>query len=337
VNDSVVYAAGWCTILKTTDGGQNWIAIRNGVIPCQPILQALWFHDENTGWFGGRVQAMRTLDGCNTIIDSVRVEADIEDLHFKNVTTGVAATYGTIFRTTNSGVNWYEILLPVHNFVPNLRRVTFLSDTGWTVGANNVVYKTINYGESWDSLTKIPMGPQQGLRCIEFSSALIGYAGGDSGKMFKTMDGGNTWWRQLTTQFGPGGFSSIFAYNDSVVWAVGGGAGYIINTTNGGGLLLEVEENISEVPESYYIFQNYPNPFNPKTIINYKLQITSYIDLKVYDALGIEVANLVNEKKIPGSYDVLFDGTDLPSGIYFYTLSINKNYFNTKRMVQSNK
>jgi len=335
VNDSVVYATGWCTILKTSNGGENWIAIRNGVLPCQPILEALWFYDENIGWFCRRVQVMRTIDGCKTIIDSMRIEDDIADVHFKNFTTGVAVSYGTSFRTTNSGVNRYKVSLPIHNFsYPDARRISLIDNLGWIAGGSNVVYKTTNYGESWDSLTKIPMGPQQGLRCIEFSSTHIGYAGGDSGKMFKTIDGGNTWWHQLATQFGPGPFGSLYAYNDSVVWATGGAAGrYIIHTTNGGGLLLEVEENISEDPESYYIFQNYPNPFNPKTIISFQLAVNSYVVLKVYDVKGNKVTDLVDERKNAGRYEVIFEGTNLASGVYFYELSINKNYSYTKRMV----
>ena len=65
----------------------------------------------------------------------------------------------------------------------------------------------------------------------------------------------------------------------------------------------------------------------------YSIPNTQYIILKVYDALGKEVAALVNEQKNPGSYEVEFDGSDLSSGIYFYSLQIDGKIIETKSMV----
>ncbi|MBK7104287.1 MAG: Type 1 glutamine amidotransferase-like domain-containing protein [Ignavibacteriae bacterium] len=84
--------------------------------------------------------------------------------------------------------------------------------------------------------------------------------------------------------------------------------------------------------------QNYPNPFNPNTTINYSIPNVgsdfslSNATLKVYDILGREVAELVNQKQNPGNYKIQFDGRNLPSGIYFYTLHTN-NFSITKSMV----
>jgi len=87
-------------------------------------------------------------------------------------------------------------------------------------------------------------------------------------------------------------------------------------------------------PKNYYLSQNYPNPFNPKTIINYELQVTSdeFVNLKVFDVLGNETATLVNEKQQAGSYNIEFDGSNLPSGIYFYRLKTD-NFIEVKRMM----
>jgi len=93
------------------------------------------------------------------------------------------------------------------------------------------------------------------------------------------------------------------------------------------------ETIFSEIPKDYSLLQNYPNPFNPNTIINYQLSIFNFVSLKVYDILGNQVASLVNENKPAGRYEVEFDGSDFPSGIYFYSLSINGNVIDTKRMV----
>jgi len=82
----------------------------------------------------------------------------------------------------------------------------------------------------------------------------------------------------------------------------------------------------------YALEQNYPNPFNPTTTIKYQIPEQSFFTLKVYDVLGNEIACLVNEKKSVGSYEVKFDATELPSGIYFYRMQAG-NYADTKKMV----
>ena len=98
------------------------------------------------------------------------------------------------------------------------------------------------------------------------------------------------------------------------------------------------EGNLSagEFPNKFTLSQNFPNPFNPSTIINYQLTMFNYVSLKVFDALGKEVATLVNEKQSatggPGTYQVEFDGSNLTSGVYFYRLTAGE-FTDTKMMV----
>jgi glucuronoarabinoxylan endo-1,4-beta-xylanase len=66
--------------------------------------------------------------------------------------------------------------------------------------------------------------------------------------------------------------------------------------------------------------QNYPNPFNPTTVVSYQLPVAGNVKLSVYDLLGREVAVLANERKMPGTYEVTFDGSNLASGVYLYRL-----------------
>jgi len=101
---------------------------------------------------------------------------------------------------------------------------------------------------------------------------------------------------------------------------------------------VKADKNIDQIqtlPENLiteYKSSNYPNPFNPMTKIYYQLPEAGFVQLKVYDALGKEVATLVNDRHESGAYEVLFDGVDLPSGMYIYSIKVN-NYYESKKML----
>lgn len=116
-----------------------------------------------------------------------------------------------------------------------------------------------------------------------------------------------------------------------------------------GGLMYNIDVDTTDVPtvsvhsnnlsvvDDYKLFQNYPNPFNPVTKIKFDIPSnvigqTSDVKLTVFDALGKEVATIVNEKLSAGSYEVEFDGSNFSSGIYFYKLEAG-NFKETIRMI----
>ena len=73
-------------------------------------------------------------------------------------------------------------------------------------------------------------------------------------------------------------------------------------------------------PAEYKLEQNYPNPFNPTTSIYYNLKDAGYVSLKVFNMLGQEIAELVNENQSEGYHSVEFNAFDIPSGIYIYQI-----------------
>lgn len=95
---------------------------------------------------------------------------------------------------------------------------------------------------------------------------------------------------------------------------------YTMKILNNGGLV-GVNTFGSETVHNFSLGQNYPNPFNPVTTIKYEIKNSAYIQLKIYNALGSEVAQLVNEKQISGAYEIKFYGSSLSSGVYFYKLT----------------
>jgi len=105
--------------------------------------------------------------------------------------------------------------------------------------------------------------------------------------------------------------------------------GQVNITTNGGNIKIPIDylvdvEKSSSVPNAFQLRQNYPNPFNPTTIIEFSLPQSSNVTLKIYDALGREVKELLNDKKSSGSYKVSFDASTFSSGVYFYKLDTQK-------------
>jgi hypothetical protein len=135
-----------------------------------------------------------------------------------------------------------------------------------------------------------------------------------------------------------------------------GGSGYstddligcVINGVLYGDTSLTGLEPIStNVPQNFSLSQNYPNPFNPSTKIRFDIPLSRGVPpgqparlsaggvsvrLIIFDLLGREVATLVNQQLKPGTYEVDWDGTNYPSGVYFYKL-IAGDFTETKRMV----
>ncbi len=85
-----------------------------------------------------------------------------------------------------------------------------------------------------------------------------------------------------------------------------------------------LEVNV-DVPLTFSLDQNYPNPFNPSTTIKYSIPQSEFVSLKIYDILGKEIAAPVNDRQEAGNYEIMFDGSNLASGVYFYRLKAGSN------------
>jgi hypothetical protein len=97
-------------------------------------------------------------------------------------------------------------------------------------------------------------------------------------------------------------------------------------------VLGDIRKTGNIVPEKFSLAQNYPNPFNPSTIIKFQIPKLSGVKLVVFDILGKEITTLVNEKLQPGEYEVTFDGSNLPSGVYIYKLQ-SGDFSDSKKLV----
>jgi hypothetical protein len=95
---------------------------------------------------------------------------------------------------------------------------------------------------------------------------------------------------------------------------------FVVGTSNTPIGKLLVLKDVYETPTEYALSVNYPNPFNPSTTIRYGLLHTSFVSLTVYNTLGQQIAQLVNEQQQAGYHDVVFRGDGVASGVYFYRI-----------------
>jgi len=109
--------------------------------------------------------------------------------------------------------------------------------------------------------------------------------------------------------------------------------GCIINgVVYGDTTVVSVEDETQNVPTEFSLSQNYPNPFNPSTTIKFSVPQQTNVVLKVYDILGSEVANLVNETLYAGNYTINFNASQFASGMYIYKITAG-NFVTTKKMI----
>jgi photosystem II stability/assembly factor-like uncharacterized protein len=147
----------------------------------------------------------------------------------------------------------------------------------------------------------------------------------------------------VSTNDGDRWYSINYGLSDSTITKIAANDKYIFAATGSGVWRCPIDIIVksplinSNVPGKYYLSQNYPNPFNPSTKIKFSIPPSKgargmIARLCIYDILGREIAVLVNEGLKPGTYEVEWDASSYPSGVYFYKLNTG-NYRDTKKMV----
>ena len=190
-------------------------------------------------------------------------------------------------------------------------------------GTNQGIYRSTDYGETW---SKIYNSSVSSLSIYNNKYVVAGLPTGE-GILFSS-NLGDTW------EFLNEGIHS----NATISWNIINSDGYLYVSANGLGLyksnqiVTSVNDQVPDVNISFKLEQNYPNPFNPVTHIDFMLMERSNVILKIFNTLGQEIKTLVNEEMIPGYYSSIFDGKDLPSGVYFYELVTDKTRI-TKKMI----
>ncbi len=345
-------------LLNSADDGRTW---SENNINNSDYIYSIFFTDDNTGWLCGGYKGdygdptqhaviYRTTDGGKNWIEKFRETGKtFYSIYFKDDKNGWAVGSKRYVYTTNDGgetwnfqqqfggASWQDN----RNFI----KVKFINENIGFIFFNDndykYIYKTTNGGSDWielyDNYEKYSAAWNKNIDKLKDvvvidENTMYAFADGkyiapEHGVILKTTDGALTWeviHRELR-------FYNCATYYNNHVWACGE-KGFIINDTGNSFLLTNINEEKQNVPSDFSLEQNYPNPFNPVTTIQYKIISTTKVVLKIYDVLGREVTTLMNEEKMPGNYEIKFNGSNLSSGVYFYRMQTNE-FIETKKLV----
>lgn len=322
------WAASVSGLYKSTNSGVNWVQQVSST-----VFADLLFPDLNTGIALTSNNSLRRTTNGGTNFTPINFTADAS-IHGIAISSGNSATYfilgldnvidtSYIFKSTNAGVNWTQAAhFPLDYFA-----MTFVNaSTGIICGDGGIMKRTTNGGTNW---TTINSGTTNDLQGIKFITSTKLYAVGSGGTILKSTDAGLTWAVQVSGTTSALRGIDVFSSDDIGITL--GANGTVRRTTNGGAVTGFIQQS-NEIPNKFSLSQNYPNPFNPVTNINFSITGSGIVSLKVYDVMGKEVAELVNQSLRAGIYAVDFDASSLPSGTFFYRLTAD-GFTDTKKLI----
>jgi photosystem II stability/assembly factor-like uncharacterized protein len=340
INDTLGYGLGVSGVnnllLKTINGGYNWTVMQTS---SSFMLSGFYFVNADTGYFNAFVisnyNTYRTTNGLQSyeLISNEAGGTPAKMFFVKEPYNGNLYGYmqgaGHLWKTTNSGYNWTQLGFSETGDVNSFSFIN--KDTGFVVYYPYLfpypkILSSINAGTNW--LTAYTHNISYGLGNIQMVTQNKIWCGTSSNYLLVSTNSGLNWGKQFSSI---NSNYNVYMYDTSLGFAWSGVQ--LVRSSNGGGPIVSVENIAGNIPTEYILKQNYPNPFNQSTIISYQLAISGFVQIKIVDVSGKNIAIFVNERKAPGTYETRFDARSLASGIYFYSLFINDNRIETKKMI----
>lgn len=352
-------------LYRSTDFGQSWKALNTGVagIPVVAFYAETLLVADN--YYPARI--FRSIDGGNTFttISIVSVLSGyINALLGTSYNSIIAGTTTGTFRSTDHGKNWTKVSTNSLSFfhqtpdgtifglgsgvfrsndsgttwqqvtgaMTAVRSLAFAPNGDLIAGADNGVFRSTNKGDAWVRLDTQKVNKPYGTYVAVNKEGKLfvgGAASGVNSKLYQSTDNGATWTYigDMAAIDNQASIRGIFAASDGHLFAAtSNGLFRSVGKTTG------IVRTDRTIPSEFLLKQNYPNPFNPSTTISYQLPVNSHVTLTVYDAIGREIASLVNERQSAGNYEVPFDGSNLSSGVYFYKLQAG-GFVQTMKMI----
>ena len=228
-----------------------------------------------------------------------------------------------IYKSTNNGIDW---MLSFPSFV-DIINLSAVDNYAYAGTFFEGCYYTTNSGNFWATSGGFPINTSIfATQRVNDELVLSGtsiepfwiYASYDNGLSFSSFSDGLAHRTPV----------EAFAVNDTFMFA---GTDYNGVWRRPRPSILSTKTQ-TDIPRIFDLSQNYPNPFNPTTKIKYSTSKSGMVNIKVYNFIGEEIATLINEEKAAGNYEVEFDASDLPSGVYFYRLQ-EGDFVETKKMI----
>ncbi len=325
-------------VLFTDDGGNTWVQQAHGVSEGEMV--DLFFLDDMKGWVltnsttypDGFIQLLHTVDGgvswdlTNTGqsgLVTIGYGIRTGKVYFQDANTGwVLGARGFILKTTDGGENWNKVILPVE--WTNTMSFAFAdSQNGIICGES--YFKTENGGDSW---MEEPLRDSI-LTDICFADSMNGWIVGEYGMVLKTVDGGHTW-NRLEHQATDAAMKSVSFPDQLNGWATGRG-GTIIKIDNFPSTGYGLQK--SDQSQNNYGLSNYPNPFESSTTIEYSIPEPANIRITIHDVSGRVLIPLEEGYKLPGTYMINLNGSELDNGIYIYRLQTERKVLSKTMML----
>jgi len=343
-------------INRTTNGGQTWQSITNGLETGSSVanfIAPFIISPSNPNiLYAGATKVFKTTNGGdnwfatnnNTPLNSNRISAmavswtNPDTLYVATGTSTATTSNGLcqVFFSSNGGATWVNRTqsgmpdrYPTDLYVdPRDSKIAYLTYSGY---GNPHVYKTTNAGATWiDISNNLPDIPVQ---CVALDGDYPDdvYIGTDLG-VYRSVNGGA--WELWDNGMPPAMILDLqFSKPNRTMRAATFGNGVYERKLRPIGQV-SAPMPVASKPAPFELEQNYPNPFNPTTTIRYTLPSANLVRLELFDALGRKVATLVNERKGAGTHAYTLNATrfSLASGAYFYRLQAG-NHVETKKML----
>lgn len=305
-------------LFSSVDDGVQWSLLTGALnhpdaeMPVYSVLE----HPAGTLYIGTGVGIYRSNDGGRNWIASGLQATAVHGLAADDGGTIFAATRSMgVFRSTDNGADWVYSGLDR----PDIQTLEVNAAGRIFVGVANGVIISNDAGITWSEKTFVAGH----VYSLIFNGNFDVYAG-TSGGIYSSSDGGQSW-----------GYSGLgdqritdLAY-DTYHYLMAGAFDYGVFRSEG---IITAVGNASRTPDGFIVTQNYPNPFNPTTRISFTIPEAGRVTLSIYDILGRQIANLINERKAAGEYAIDWNAESLPGGVYFYRLVAGK-ISDTKKMI----
>ncbi len=322
-------------VFLSTNNGTSWTAVNTGLT--DTLVTSLAVSGTNlfagTDNYGGIF--LSTNNGTSWTPENSGLKGYTVYSLAVNGTNLFAGTFGGgVFFSANNGTSW----TPVNNGLTGYTVYSLaVNGTNLFAGTDGGVFLSNNNGTSWTAVNAGLTTYTAGGVAPVYSLAVNGtnlFAGTDGGVFLSTNNG--TSWTAVNaglTTTTSGGITSVnsLAVNGTNLFA--GTKGYGVWMRPLSEMITGVKDKQNNLPTSFSLQQNYPNPFNPTTTIKYSIPQQSFVSILVYDLLGREVADLVNEEKSAGNYSVQFNSSSrFSSGVYFYRMQAG-SFTETKKLI----